>query len=356
MNYTNFEVLNEEMSAMATNRLRDAIHDVIVELKRKETLEIEELSKKLADEYSITISPFFLDKFLDDFMKAKRGIKTKTIFSKSDARWLGVRDNKGAKEVRNNLLYLRPNLAKYKRKLFSEEEAQKLENAYKDGMKELNFKEDVIKNSYVLQTPGDSKEMIKSIYSDIVIDKKYYNTYDNCWKLMMLMGKRDELDRKRGWFRFAPPSIKDDYKTKGRFNYELQAVAKEPIKKKKPENKPDTETKVEPKAEQPVLSSKLATEENLAYLDKNYKYNDWKEFRSSVGLSALIKLIDGLKTNKDVKGYDLFLDKTTELTYILRKYYLVDKADIHKYYIQLGLNIFITRWQKSGQRPKINDF
>jgi len=352
MDYTKFEVLNEEMSEMATKRLRDGIHDIIVDLKRKETLEIEELSKKLSDEFSITISPFFLDKFLDDFMKAKRGIKTKTIFARSDARWLGVRDNKGTKEVRNNLLYLRPNLAKYKRKLFSEEEAQKLENAYKDGMKELNFKEDVIKQTLVLQTPGDSKEMMKSIYSDVIIDKKYYNTYDNCWKLMMLIGKSQDLDRKRGWFRFAPPSIKDDYKTKGRFNYELQVVPKETTtKKKKPETVPVT--KPTPAV---APSTKSITEENLAYLDKNYRYNSWREFRADVGLTKLITIIDGLKTAKSVTGYDLFLDKTAELTYILKKFYLVQKEDIHKYYIDLGLNIFVTRWQKSGVRPKINDF
>lgn len=224
LRYTEF--LNEDMAAISIRKLRDAMHDVIVALKPEETLDVEELSKTLMDEFKITISPFFLDKFLDDFLRVKRGDKkARTFFTRSDARWLGVREIKGSKQLRNNLPHIKPSLAKHRRNLILAEADKKLDDAYKSGMKDLSFSEDVIKSSLVLQKPVDSERIMKSIYSEVVVNNKYDNTYDNCWKLMMLMSKSWNLDRIRGWFKLAPQSVRDEFygapEGKRKINYEL---------------------------------------------------------------------------------------------------------------------------------------
>jgi hypothetical protein len=283
VNYNEF--VNEEMSAISSRKLRDAMHDIIVDLGPKDTLDVEEMSDILMTDYKITISPFFLDKFLEDFMRAKRGDrKARTFFTRGDTRWLGVRDNKGIKEMRNNLLHLKPSLTKYKRRLFVEADKKKLDDAYEAGMKDLNFTEDMIKKTFVLQRPEDSKDIMKLIYSDVVMDKKYENSYDNCWKLMMLIGKQNNLDRIRGYFQYAPESVKTQFKQEKKWTYNL---TKPPEKKvvKKTETAP--KVKEETKNRQESSISPI-TEENLKKVDEELKqYRRWSEFET--GKQPVIK-------------------------------------------------------------------
>jgi len=348
-----YEFLNEDMSEMATKKLRDAIHDIVVGLKQKETLDVEELSNALLNDNKITISPYFLDKFLDDFMRVKRGDKkASTFFTRGDTRWLGVRDNKGTKEVRNNLLFLKPALSKHKRKLYSDEEHQKLEQAYKNGMPELNFTEDVLKKTIILQKPEDSKKIMKLIYSDMIIDKKYYNSYDNCWKLMCLIGKQNNLDRIRGYFKFAPQSVKDEYKRTGKVDLNLKKVEKEKTK--------NTTTNSTQKSKSNISTvgdlngwQRYTFNQNTQYLDE--KIGNWKEF-TGISLSGLIKIIDGLKVISKHSEIDVFLSKIDELIIYLRETYMVEKTEIINHFKKIGLAKFLRDWESTKIRPKINDF
>lgn len=344
-----YEFINEEMSALANRRLRDAIHDIVVELKPKEIIDVEELSDTLSSNFRINISPFFLDKFLDDFMRSKKGGKVDTFFTRGDAKWLGIRDNKGKKELRNNLLYLKPSLSKHKRRLFQEEEEQKLENAYKEGMKELDFTEDIIKKTLILQHPDDSKEMMKSIYSDVIKDKRYHNTYENCWKLMMQIGKYQNLDRIRGYWRYAPESIKKEFASSKRLNLEPTKI------ENKKTNKPSTNSSTDSKVEQ---SSKIPinTEENMKYLEYKIKSKKWSEFINVVGLTKLIDIIEGLKITSKHNDFLDFRLKTDELMFILTKFYRVNRIDVINYFKKVKLDKYFLDWEDNNRRPKINDF
>jgi len=333
-----YDFINEEISGAATNKLRDAIHDIVVELKQKETIDIEELSKSLLDNNKINISSFFLDKFFDDFMRVKGGDRrATTIFTKDDLKWLGVRSNRGVKEIRNNLLYLKPSLSKHKRKLYSDEENKKLDNAYKLGMPDLNFSEDVMKKSLIFQKPEDSENMIKLIYDDVIIKKKYYNTYDNCWKLMILFGRQNNLDRMRGYFKFAPQSIKDEYKKTGKINYDLKKIDNLKISTKS------------------TSSISNITEYNLKYLNNKIKYNNWNEFIENINLSQLIDIINGIKITSKHSELGVFLSKIDELIFILIKYYRVKKENVINYFKTVGLDVFIRNWKITSIKPKIND-
>jgi len=340
----NYDILNEEMSALATTKLRDAIHDILTSLDKKETIDIEELSDRLISEFRINISPFFLDEFFTDYLRARRGEKISTFFRRDDAKWLDVRDVKGTKELRNNLLFLKPSLSKYKRKIESDNKEERLEHAYKQGMMELNFKEDVIKSTLIFQRPRDSKDMIKKIYSDVIIDKKYYNTYDNCWKLMILIARRNNLDRRTGYFKLAPQSVKDEYKKNSRVNLELKEVPKEKR----------TSTKQTKNTDKDNVPDN--TERNLIYMEENYEYNNWDEFKQGMGLSKIIGLIDNLVIHSKYDSFQTFLGRTDELIYILSRFYRVKRQDIIGYFREVGLDKFIRDWKKDNARPKINDF
>lgn len=339
------EFINEEMAVISTRKLRDAIHDILVELKPEEILNIEDLSNILMRDYKIIISPLFLDNILDNYIKVKRGDKkTKTLFLKSDIIWLGVRDVKGSKEIRNNFHFQKSLLGKHKRKLYAEEENQRLEDAYNTGMKDLDFSEDVIKKSLVLQKPADSKEIMKLIYNDVIFRKLYDNTYDNCWKLAMLIGKNNKLDRIRGWFKLAPQKVKNEYynekEGERKINYELT----------KPKKKAD------PKKSDEINST---TDKNLKIVDEHLeKYSSWEKFKNNTNMENMIKLIDSIKTKNNIEQRSIqqFVSKIDQLNLILIRFYQVNKIDIIYFYKNIGLADFMKRWQMTFRRPKINNF
>ena len=345
LDFTYTDFINEEMSVISRKKLRDAMHDILVELGPKETLDVEQMSNILMTDYKVDISPFFLDKFLDDFLRAKAGDKkARTFFTKADTRWLGVRDINGTKEIRNNLLHLKPALTKHKRRLFADDERKKLDDIYKSGMKDLSFSEDVIKKSLVLQKPEDSIDIMKLIYTDVISNKRYDNTYDNCWKLMMIIGRRYNLDRVRGWFKLAPQSVKDDYfkspEGQRKINYEL--------------TKPKPTTK---NVEQKKDINLPETQRNLAVVDRYLnKYKNWEDFIRQTDLRTLIEIIDSLNTRTSPGfGLEIFVQKIDQFNLILQRFYHVDRKDIISYYKNVGLAKYLRQWQMGG-KPKINDF
>jgi len=347
LNYSEF--LNEEMSAISANKFRDAMHDIVVDLSPKQVLDVEEISNILQSEYKIIISPLFLDKFLDEYLKARRGDKkANTFFTREDTRWLGVRDVNGTKQIRNNLHFLAPSLAKHKQRLWKDDEKKSLDNAYATGMKDLKFNEEIIKQSLVLQHPSDSEEMMKQIYKDVIITSRFENTPENCWRMMMVLAKNQKLDRKRNWFSIAPKAIRDDYVKTGKIDYTL-AKAKEdknkPVKKKKDVNTTP-------------IDVSLAEKDNLGKIDKKFIiYENWISIVDKVSKRDLIELIETLvPLNNDGAPFDMFLKKTEILTNLLVKYYMVGKQDVYDLYFKTGLANFVKQWDDTKIRPTITDF
>jgi len=218
---------------MSNKKLRDAIHDIVTNLDKDQSIDIEELSSELLLKYKITISPKFLDEYLNDFNKIKRGYNVSdTIFSRQDARWLNIKDKDDTKELRNNLYYQRPSLAKHKDRMVKDIIEKRLDDAYKSGMKDLKLSEETIKKTFILQDPNDAKNIIKSIYEMVNIQMKYKNTKENCWKMMIIMGyNRMKLDTKKNYFDLAPESIKKEYEEIGKINLTLE---KEDVRKPDP--------------------------------------------------------------------------------------------------------------------------
>lgn len=336
--------MNEKVGAISNRKLRDSVHDVIVQLKKGETIDVESLTNELTSEFKITISPALLDKILDEYIKLRRKEKTSiSIFNRDDMRWFGIREIKGVKEMRNNLHYLKPVLTKHKQRLFQEADKKRLDDAYKAGMKDLNFSEETIKKSLVLQKAEDSIDIIKYIYSDVVINKMYHNTYDNCWKLMMLIGKKNGLDRVRGWWQYAPESVKKEYQESGKWGYELTKPKSEAVKKKTIKKDQPTET-----------------ENNLRQIDIYMnKYHNWESFVSDTKLNELVSLIKELEAKRSTFEniqLDEFLSKLDQLTFILVKFYHVERLDVITFYKNIGLAGYIRTWKETGKEPKINTF
>lgn len=331
--------LNEDMALgfISNMKLRDAIHDIVVSLGPKQSIDVEELSKQLMDDYRITISPFFLDKFLDDYLKTTRGNKKVKSFLSDETQWLGVRDINGNKEIRNNLLYLKPSLSKHKRKLFVEDEKKMIDDAYKAGMKELNFTEDIIKKSIVLQHPDDSIDFMKIIYTDIIVSKKFENTYDNCWKMMMLIARSNKLDKVRGWFKLSPDSVKDEYKKKGRINLDLTKGKNVPVTNVK---------KLEPVT--PIIKPK--TNPSFPFYSLPYRtfilkqienYKDWNDFKSRIGLDLLIYWINIFPSSVVVPYKHDIKYNVMDLNNTFMEKYKVGIKDIIVFYTKIGLGKYL---------------
>ena len=191
---------------------------------------------------------------------------------------------------------------------------------------------------------------MKYIYNDVIITKKYDNTYDNCWKLMMLLGKQNKLDRVKGWFKLAPQKVKDKFYSskegEPQINYDLTKPSKnQPIKNTNP--KRDTNTSSE-------------TEKNLKIVDDYLdKYQSWGHLLRGVKLPTLIQMLDDIKARPVAdQGNKLneFVAKIDQLTLILTKFYQVDRRHVIQFYSMVGLAPVIKKWQSTGNRPKINEF
>lgn len=87
INFNDF-IINENMHIDSKRKLRDAIHDIVVDnLDYGEYMEIDELSKKLKDDYNLSIPPEILDILIFKNWWIKNDY---SIFRKKDDKWLGV--------------------------------------------------------------------------------------------------------------------------------------------------------------------------------------------------------------------------------------------------------------------------
>jgi hypothetical protein len=109
--YQEFLAINEDQQEQVmfepNERLRYAIHEIVIKLKKNEEIKIPELVKRL-EEYKIYITVDILEDLLDEF----EWKKIYTVFKKEDGKWLDVYKTFVKKKIRD-----KQNFGKHRRKL-----------------------------------------------------------------------------------------------------------------------------------------------------------------------------------------------------------------------------------------------
>jgi hypothetical protein len=73
-----------EVFVDSSRKLRDAVHDIVSELKSGEEISYKEICKKLKEEFSINISVDLFDKIMDNWWTRR----DYSIFKEKDKKWL----------------------------------------------------------------------------------------------------------------------------------------------------------------------------------------------------------------------------------------------------------------------------
>jgi hypothetical protein len=109
-------IINENIFIDVNKKLKDAIHDIITDIKPGYVIELNILSDRLRDKYSIFITPSLLERYMVLFKKDK----SESIFTNKDKRWL--KWDSVNKKIGNNLTSNKiPKLGKSRRKIYMDE-------------------------------------------------------------------------------------------------------------------------------------------------------------------------------------------------------------------------------------------
>jgi len=240
-------LINEEVKIKSNKKLRDAIHDIIIELNETDSYNLGEICNILRNKYDIYITPDLLKRLLYLWKKKKND----DIFQEYDIRWLKWDSKK--KELKNNLILKnKPILGKSRRRIIKEEEIKKLnvlkekgwiklrdgrfvykgpgnfkvtdddlimyskyeKESYKDG--ENPITPELIKNMFILDHPNDSIDISNKVQD--LINNKEINVnpkngrdyYYDCFVKMVGITNSMGLDVKRGWEKkYAPSKLQE---------------------------------------------------------------------------------------------------------------------------------------------------
>lgn len=87
--YQEFLAINEELAAFdPSERLRYAVHEILIRMKDRETIKFQELSIKLRDEFKINISSELLKQIFENWDKHLS--PDYSVFKKEDKNWMDV--------------------------------------------------------------------------------------------------------------------------------------------------------------------------------------------------------------------------------------------------------------------------
>jgi hypothetical protein len=240
-------LIYEEVKIKSNKKLRDAIHDIIIELNETDSYNLGEICNILRNKYDIYITPDLLNRLLYLWKKKKKD----DIFQENDIRWLNWDSKK--KEIKNNLILKNKSiLGKSRRKIIRDEEIKKLNVLKEKGWIKLrdnrfvykghsNFKvtdDDIImyskyeKESYKIGENPITPELIRNMFildhpnDAITISNKVQELIDNnkikskpengrnyyfdCFKKMVDITNEEGLDVIRGWEKkYAPSKLQE---------------------------------------------------------------------------------------------------------------------------------------------------
>jgi len=321
-----FNILNEEVKIRSDRKLKDAIHDIVVELEENEFWDLGSISDILREDHGLFVTPKLLERLFTLFDNGKVG-----VFDKSDGSWLSWDEDE--KIVENNIKKKKRSsiLGKARRRIRKEEEKEKFEQIKKSGWIKLRdgrfvyrgpktFKvEDddqisiskyekesydqgenpivpnLVRSLFVLVHPDDgyqiSAEIQKLIDNGDIKPKAkdganyYYETFRKLFEL----GKKTKLDTKRGWEKkYAPNKLKERNLKKNKREAWEKEQEKEALKtvitdKNLEESKNQLNTLIDPDKKYFVLVTKFSTQKKQFYIKKialgymsisKYKYDD----------------------------------------------------------------------------------
>jgi hypothetical protein len=240
--------LNEEMHIRSDKKLRDAVHDLIVDLKPYEYYDLGTISNILRHKFKVFITPNLLERMLNLWEDGK----STNVFRKKDANWL--KWDKKEKWLTNNLVSDKSSVLGKSRRKIRRKESSGLERSIKeDGWRRTKQGDWVFVGNTEFQTRGadeidvtkfektkyaegenpitpelykktfiqkfnadvESEEMISEI--DEAIKKGEITSspengaayYDETWRLMMHLSKEKELERFRDYLKYAPTKVKE---------------------------------------------------------------------------------------------------------------------------------------------------
>lgn len=320
-------ILNEEVKIKSDRKLKDAIHDIVVELEEDQFWDLGSISDILREEYGLFVTP----KLLERLFTLWDNDKSTGVFNKSDESWLSWDGDE--KIIENNLKKKKRNsvLGKSRRRIRKEEEKQKFDDIKKSGWiklrdgrfvykgpktfkieeedkvsiskyekesygdKENPIVPELIRNIYVLDHPNDAEEISDEIQK--LIDggkikpkpKDGANYYYETFRMMFEIGKKLNLDTKRGWEKkYAPVKLKESQlRKKKRENWEKQQE-EEALKtvitdKNLEESKTELNTIIDTNKKYFILVTKFNTQKKEFYIKKillgylsisKYKFDD----------------------------------------------------------------------------------
>jgi len=125
--FNKFEKVNEDMHIASKIKLRDSIHNIVMEnLQPGEEMKILDLSQKLKEKFNIKISEDVLERLIFVMWWRKDDY---TIFREQDKKWLDVWPFKHTIERKKRIKD--PPLGKYRRKIKKEEEEKERQANWK---------------------------------------------------------------------------------------------------------------------------------------------------------------------------------------------------------------------------------
>jgi len=327
-----YSKLNEEIKIRNDRKLRDAIHDIVTTLEIDEYFDVVTISNILRENFSIILSPNLLVRFLTYWEEDKD-----TIFLKSDDKWLSW--DKEEEIIENNHIKIKrkAKLGKSRRRLINKEKSDRIKTTKENGWVKIrdgrfvyygvkSFKitdedeititkyekekyeknenpisPELIRKIFVLNHPDDAIEYSNKIQSEIKMGKITSNPkngdfyFDECFKILIKISKKEKLDTIRGWDKKYAPSL----------------LKKRIIRKKKREK---YEKEQDEESYKTIITDRdkaLDELKNIIDIDNKYyilltKYNTTKKIFM---IKKILYDYITISENRNIQGYYIITDK-----------------------------------------------
>jgi len=240
-------LINEEVKIKSNKKIRDAIHDIVINLDKDDSYNLGEICNILRNEYKIYITPDLLNRML--YLWSKKD--NNSIFLDFDKKWL-LWNNK-TKLIKNNfkLTKKRGVLGKSRRRIKSELDNEKIQKLKENGWMKIrdgrfvynpktfkvnedddimlskyekqSFKKgenpitsELVRKMFILDHPDDADDIVDEI--QILIDEEKIKAkpsngemyYYECFLKMIDITNALKLDVIRGWDKkYAPTKLQE---------------------------------------------------------------------------------------------------------------------------------------------------
>lgn len=181
--------INEELNIRKNKKIRDAIHDIVMNLEKDEYYELDVISNMLRFEYNIFLTPLLLERFLVMWKEEKD-----SIFDKKDTGWLmWDGENKKIFNARKNKNF-KDRLGKSRRVLYQNEKDEKIKGLRKTGWVKLSDNRFVYKGIVDFKIDDNDKINISKYEKERYEEGENPITLELIKKLLISVSPQEHLD------------------------------------------------------------------------------------------------------------------------------------------------------------------